>query len=369
MEACIAHLRVVISAVNFTEGGALSVLRECLAAAVTVLPIQWEIVALVNDANLINEPRARLISIASAKKSWFYRLYWEWFGFMRISRQLKPTLWLSLHDITPRVLAKRQVVYCHNPSPFYNPSLREAITEPKFLLFNWLYKYLYQVNIHRNYAVVVQQEWLRSEFYRLYGHSNIIVAHPSQQKLPKKISAGSYSGKTIFLYPALPRVFKNFEVLCRAVEMLPDQLQSKIEIRLTIDGTENIYAKKIKKSFGHIKPLRFLGKQNQEEMFKQYCQCDAVLFPSKLETWGLPISESKDYSKPILASDLQYARETVGTYTNVSFLPPDDFYQWADAIKGIILNEWVYSGNIEKKIPPPFAKDWNHLWTILKEGL
>ena len=104
-------------------------------------------------------------------------------------------------------------------------------------------------------------------------------------------------------------------------------------------------------------------------MFKQYCQCDAVLFPSKLETWGLPISESKDYSKPILASDLQYARETIGTYTNVSFLPPDDFYQWADAIKGIILNEWVYSGNIEKKITPPFAKDWNHLWTILKEGL
>ena len=147
MEACIAHLRVVISAVSFTEGGPLTVLRDCLTAAVAVLPIDCEIVALVNDANLISEPRVRLISIASAKKSWFYRLYWEWFGFMSISRELKPTLWLSLHDITSRVLAKRQIVYCHNASSFYNLSLREALIEPKFLLFNWFYKYLYQYKV------------------------------------------------------------------------------------------------------------------------------------------------------------------------------------------------------------------------------
>lgn len=344
-------------------------LRECLAAAVAMLPIEWEIIVLVNDVNLINEPRVHLISIASAKKSWFYRLYWEWFGFMRISRELKPTLWLSLHDITSRVLAKRQIVYCHNSSSFYNLSLREALTEPKFLLFNWFYKYLYQVNIHRNYAVVVQQEWLRSEFYRLYGHSNIIVAHPSEQKLPKKISAGSYSNKTIFLYPALPRVFKNFEVLCRAVEMLPDQLQSKIEIRLTIDGTENRYSRKLKQSFVNVNALRFIGRQNREEMALQYLQCDAVLFPSKLETWGLPISEAAALGKSLLVADLPYSHETVGAYANVSFLPPNDVVRWADAIKGMALKTWVHQGNLEVEPEHPFANGWTQLWAMLTKGL
>lgn len=148
-------LRIVISAVNFTEGGPLTVLRECLASAAAVLPVEWELVALVHHAELIDEPRVRLISIPSAKKSWFHRLYWEWFGFKRISRELKPVLWLSLHDITPRVLAKRQAVYCHNPSPFYRISLREALLEPKFFLFNQLYALLYRVLIHRNFCVIV----------------------------------------------------------------------------------------------------------------------------------------------------------------------------------------------------------------------
>ena len=369
MEACIANLRVVISAVSLSEGGALTVLQECLSAAVAVLPVEWEIIALVHDTNLINEPRVRLISITSAKKAWLYRLYWEWLGFMKISRELKPTLWLSLHDITPRVLAKRQVVYCHNPSPFYSLSLREALIEPKFLLFNWLYKYFYQVNIHRNYTVVVQQEWLRSEFYKLYGHSNIIVAHPSQQKLPKQISAECYSSKTIFLYPALPRVFKNFEVLCRAVEMLPDQLQSKIEIRLTIDGNENRYTRKLKQSFVNVNALKFIGRQNREEMALQYLQCDVVLFPSKLETWGLPISEAAALGKALLVADLPYSHETVGTYANVSFLPPDDVARWADAIKGVALKTWVHQGNFDVEIEDPYADGWPKLWSMLTGGL
>ena len=81
-------LRIVVSAVNFTEGGPLTVLRECLASAVAVLPAEWEIVALVHRADLVNAPRVRMISIPSSKKSWFHRLYWEWFGFRRISREL-----------------------------------------------------------------------------------------------------------------------------------------------------------------------------------------------------------------------------------------------------------------------------------------
>ena len=358
---------LVVSAVNIIEGGTLTVLVESLDAATEFLSEDWEIVALVHNVSLIKNPRVRTIAFPRSKQSWFRRVVLEWYHFGLLSKQLKPDLWLSLHDITPRVRAKRQAVYCHNPSPFYNLSLREAILDPKFMLFNLFYKYLYRINIHRNFAVVVQQDWLRVAFRNMYNPSNIIVAHPVQHVISQH-SQVKHS-KTIFLYPSLSRFFKNIEVLCKAAACLPDYIQDQIEIRLTIDGSENRYARNLKQAFGNVTALRFIGRQNREQMAIQYSQCDAVLFPSKLETWGLPISEATALGKPLIVSDLPYSHETVGTYANVSFLPPDDAAKWADAIKGVALNTWVHQGNFEVEPEYPFANGWPQLWAMLTKGL
>ncbi len=370
MEAGLRNVKsLVVSAVNFSEGGPLTVLIESLDAAAEFLDDEWEIIALVQDVGLIKNPRVRCIEFPKSKRSWAIRLLLEWYRFAALSQQLQPDLWFSLHDITPRVQARRQVVYCHNPSPFYHVSWREAVLEPKFLLFNWFYKYLYRINIRRNYAVVVQQEWLRSEFYRLYEYPNIIVAHPAQQKSLNFSQKASTSSKKIFLYPALPRVFKNIELLCQAATMLPEFMQAVIEIRLTIDGTENRYACNLVRRYGGVKALRFIGRQSRDDMAKQYAQCDAVLFPSKLETWGLPITEAKALGKPLLVADLPYAYETVGTYASVSFLPPNDAAAWAKVFEAVAAGKWVHLGNVDITPSSPYATDWPQLWALLTEGL
>lgn len=361
--------RLVVSAVNFSEGGPLTILIESLDAAVEFLGKEWEIIALVHDAGLIKNPRVRSIAFPESKRSWGTRLLLEWFRFDALSQQLQPDLWLSLHDITPRVQARRQVVYCHNPAPFYHVTWREAVLEPKLLLFNWFYKYLYRINLYRNHVVVVQQEWLRSAFYRLSRHPNIVVAHPAQQKLFHMPSIEAHSGKTVFLYPALPRVFKNIEVLCQAAVLLPESVRAVIEIRLTIDGTENRYARKLVQRFGGVKALRFMGRQSRDDMAAHYAQCNTVLFPSKLETWGLPITEAKAFGKSLLVADLPYAHETVGTYAPVSFLPPNDAAVWAKAIEALAAGKWVHLGNIESTPAPPYSPDWPHLWALLTGGL
>lgn len=361
--------RLVVSAVNFSEGGPLTVLIECLDAAAEFLDEEWEIIALVHDVVLIKNPRVRSIAFPESKHSWGKRLLLEWYRFQVLSKQLQPDLWLSLHDITPRVHARRQVVYCHNPAPFYHVTWHEVLLEPKFLLFNWFYKYIYQINIKCNYAVVVQQQWLRSEFYRLYRHPNIVVAHPAQQKSLNLSQTVSSSGKTIFLYPALPRVFKNIEVLCQAVAMLPEVVLAGIEIRLTIDGTENRYARNLARRYGGVKALRFIGRQSRHDMYEHYAQCDMVLFPSKLETWGLPITEAKAMNKPLLVADLPYAHATVGTYVMVSFLPPNDAAAWAKAFEAVAAGKWEHLGNVGTTPYSPYASDWPQLWALLTEGL
>lgn len=361
-------LRIVVSAVNFTEGGPLTVLRECLASAAAVLPAEYEIVVLVNRTSLIHEPRVHLISIPSAKKSWFHRLYWEWFGFMRISRELKPALWLSLHDITPRVTAARQAVYCHNPSPFYRIRLREALMEPTFLMFNQLYALLYSFFIRRNYYVIVQQDWLRNEFLKRMGQLPIVVAHPSLPTTDKTINPASGS-KFVFIYPALPRVFKNIETLCKAAQLLAVRGITDFEVRLTLDGTENRYARWLHRRFGNIAQVQFIGRQTKEGMANHYGQADVVVFPSKLETWGLPITEAKAQRRPLLVADRPYARETVGDYDLVSFFPAESSEILADLMQSMIASTWQPTGNHPPDPVSPFALDWASLWGILTVGL
>lgn len=356
----------VVSAVNLTEGGPLTVLRESLASAVDTLPEDWDIIAIVHNRTLINLPRVRLVEVTDAKRAWWRRLYWEWFGFQRLSRQLQPDLWLSLHDITPRVHAKRQAVYCHNPAPFYRMKWREIVLEPKLLLFNLFYAHLYRTFIKRNHYVIVQQEWLRQEFLRRFGSLPMVVAHPSIDTAPphgKLPTCLPY----VFFYPSLARVFKNIEVLCEAARLLHQRGVVDFEIRLTLDGSENRYARWIKTRYRSTHGIRFIGRQGRAEMETNYREASALIFPSRLETWGLPITEAKQYGLPMLVANKAYARETVGTYDLVSFFDPDDPLQLSNLMESMIRGTWQPEGNTLQLPAQPFAATWSDLWQLLTE--
>lgn len=360
--------KLVVSAVNLVEGGTLTVLRECLGVAVNNLGSEWDIVALVHDRNLIDLPTVHCIEFPAVKRSWFLRLYYELHGFKLLSKRLNADLWISLHDMTPNVYARRQVVYCHNPSPFFKLTLRESILDPTFLVFNKLYSFVYKMNIHRNHYVIVQQDWLRKEFIRRYGARSVVVAHPVNpvsRCLEKKRS----DDMIVFFFPALSRFFKNFEVICEAVELLVAKGVINFQVRLTIDGNENRYSARLVKRFGALSAIRFIGRQNQVQMAEQYSAADCLLFPSRLETWGLPITEAKELQMPMLVADVPYAHETVGTYDKVRFFPVADAIALAALMEKFVTGRLRFDQAVESEPAPPYAKDWSSLLKILTTGL
>ncbi len=92
-----------------------------------------------------------------------------------------------------------------------------------------------------------------------------------------------------------------------------------------------------------------------------------MLFPSRLETWGLPITEAKVHQLPILVADLPYAHETVGEYDLVSFFDPQSPELLADLMASIISGIWQPTGNSQRPPAPPFAAHWGELWALLVE--
>lgn len=355
---------IVISAVNLVEGGPLTVLLECLKYLSVKLSDKYEIIALVNRKELCHFKNITYLEFPKSKKSWINRLYYEYYYFGKLSKRLNPFLWLSLHDITPNVNASRLAVYCHNPSPFPSLTFKDLRWGGyKFILFKLFYRYLYAINIKKNNFVILQQDSLRKRFKQLTGVSNIIVAHPG---ISSEIKVSSLFGdENIFFYPAFPRVFKNLEVICRAAETLLKEGINNFQVVFTISGNENRYAKYIYNSFKHIKNIKFLGIQTRDKVLELYRSANCVIFPSKLETWGIPITEAKLFLKPIFLVDLEYAYETLGSYDKVNFFNPDDFQQLAGLMRGLIKKTVIFEKTKAKTIPFPFSQNWKELFDIL----
>lgn len=354
----------VISAVNFTEGGPLTVLRDCVEAAAETLS-GWRVVVMAHDASLINVPGVEVITFPYTKKSWLRRLFLEWYGFKTFTKQNTVDLWLSLHDITPNVIAKRQVVYCHNPSPFSTANWRDSWFDPKYLAFTLFYGFLYAMNIQKNHSVVVQQEWIRAEFKRRFRVDRVIVARPDCRNVgglknydQKFIRSDN---KCIFFFPALPRCFKNFELIGEAVEILERSNRWTSRVRWTINGTENSYTRWLRKRFGRLRSIDWIGRLDREEMIMQYSEVDCLIFPSRVETWGLPISEAKSANLPMLLVDLPYAHETVGNWDRVAFFPPNLPSVLAQQMALFATGELVFTKSKGVVPEDPFADGWRDL--------
>lgn len=349
---------IVISAVNIVEGGTLKVLQDCLRTIRSSLP-DWKVVALVNNTGVINIDGVEAIIMPKVKASWLRRIYVEYVTFNRISKRIRPDIWLSLHDMSPIVHATSQFVYCHNSAPFYRFSWRELRIEPKLIVFSLLYSIFYRINIRANRAVIVQQDWLRREFKRRYGVREVVVAHPVESQTGPAISM---SGPVYtFVYPALSRVFKNFELICDAARLLQAEPEWNGHVVLTIDPEETWLTRDLFRRYGDVRGLHFAGRQDRAAMTKLYGEMDCLLFPSRLETWGLPITEAKSLGKPMIVADLPYAHETVGTYDHVRFVDPADPRALAEIMLAAHRGRWAARPVRGASIPEPFADNWPRL--------
>lgn len=361
---------IVLSGVNLIDMGPLAVFREALNSLVHYCGGSHEIVALVHRKDLFDTDGVTYLEFPEIKSSWLRRLRFEYSGVRALSQRLQPSLWLAMHDMTPNIAAERQAVYCHNPTPFHKFRFSEARLDRTFGLHVLLYKFLYRVNIQRNFAVIVQQDWIRQEFKKWYKVKNVIVAHPAVDVSAISSSSPSFDANRPyrFIYPAFPRVFKNIELLLKAIQILEARNISGFELLLTVSKGQTKYGDLLFEEYSNLKSVRWLGSTARSEIYRRYEESDCLVFPSKLETWGMPLTEFKATAKPIMAADLPYARETVGSYDRVLFFSPDDAGALAEKMQVAITGGVSWKTAIANPIPAPFARDWDTLWPLLVQG-
>jgi len=353
---------IVISAINITSGGPLTVLKQTQNSLRNQKKIK--IIYLLGTKNILSlKKNEKALYFPLAKKSWLIRLFYEYVYFKNLSKKIKADIWFSLHDISPNVVAKKKYVYCHNPSIFLKLKLIHFL-DFKLVLFKFFYKYLYKINIDTNETIVVQQHWIKSFFRNEICPSvNIQVLRPDESReiiteleVKQILSNIRKKSKIFVLYPTMPRAFKNIELM---VDISKDKLvRSKFNFHITIKGNENLYSKYIKFYSSKLKNIKLIGYQSNIRSL--YKKADIVITTSTLETWCLPLSEATFYKKVIFAPNLPYAIENLRNYPLAFFYDP---YKPDDLIKKITSlgeNNLVYKYNLKKN---KSDLDWMEFWS------
>lgn len=116
--------------------------------------------------------------------------------------------------------------------------------------------------------------------------------------------------KPFFFSLSVFRPKKNFHVLLDMMKLMPDK-------HLYIGGNNNTeYGELIKQQIKdeNITNVTLLGTISEEEKVWLYSNCEAFVFPSLFEGFGLPVIEAMQFGKPVFSSKETSLKEIGGDY-------------------------------------------------------
>ena len=340
---------IFVNATAASEGGALTILRQFLEGSATYSNknIYYYIFCSLDELGSYKSKNIKIVNNIKGKK-WLDRIKWDLYGLRSWSKKkdIRADLIISFQNTGVHYYKDiKQLIYLHQPIPFAENINWDFFNKNERIL--WFYKNIYKrlikYSIKDNSYIIVQTEWMRNAVIKQFNwdSSKIFVIKPDLVKISiEEISNLEFKDRKFHIfYPANNVIYKNHELIIRALRYIKDQkkkIYDNLMIHFTIDdnlGNDRndtiINLIRDLKVNDHIKPE---GKLSYETVLSFYKSCDLMLFPSYIETFGLPLIEAASFGLPILVSDLDYAREVIGNYEGVRFLNHKNSKLWAENI-------------------------------------
>lgn len=308
-------MKILVYDVAADSGGAATVLRSFYEEFRKATEHEYLFVLSVFE--LEETEHIQVLNFPWVKKSPLHRLYFDHFVARRLVKKYGADRVLSLQNIELPHAGVPQTVYEHNALPFAEYRFR-----PREAFRPW---YTQQIlgrmmkrSIKRAEHVIVQTNWMKDEIVRQCQVSpqKVEVKFPQVEML----SAGEWHmEKPVFFYPANASAYKNHRTFLKACELLQERGVDGYEVIWTVTGEENDGIRAIKKEAGNrALPIRFTGSMSRQALFDLYAS-SVLVFPSYIETIGLPLLEARSVGAPILAADCLYAHDMVGDYKRAEF--------------------------------------------------
>lgn len=323
----VIRLKILVYDIPAVHGGALTILKECYDFACTCKNVEW--VFLVSVPDIVSREHIKVYCVPPKNRKRINRILFEHTTLQKITRQEQCDYILSLVNVVVPGNKKKQVVYMHNAIPFTDISF--SFRKDRTL---WMYKHIIGAVVRRSMkqcgTIIVQTKWVRDAVMKRcrIPQDKFVLCPPSLQGKAFPQYRDIEASRHQFIYPAGLSAYKNHKVIIEAVRLLQERGRRDFAVYLTA----NIPAGMLKDQSSEPLPIVGLGLIPHEELLEWYTR-SVLLFPSKLETFGLPMLEAQKVGSIILASDKPFSKEVLEGYANAYFFHEDDAVRLADLME------------------------------------
>ena len=333
-------MKILVYNIAASSGGALSILHEYYEKAKRDTTNEWHF--LISTPELSHQPNIHVHRFPAVKKSWIHRLIFDYFKAQSIIKEINPDKILSLQNIiVPRIKNFDQEVYVHQSLPFYEIKF-SLIQNPKFWVYQNIISRLMFKSIRKSIKTIVQTEWMKNAVLDKVNVSKdkIVVDPPEVNIQVKEYFNPKPENYRTFFYPAGASFYKNHRVIVSACEQLKKEKNDDFSVYFTLNGNETKHIKAIKNRITEQNlPIYFIGQLSREDVYNFYSRA-VLIFPSYIETFGLPLLEAKKHKTPIIASDMPYSKEILDDYEDTYFFQYEDSSHLANLMETNINSEF-----------------------------
>lgn len=238
----------------------------------------------------------------------------EQIGFKRYLDQLQPDLVHFCMPQQPAFYSGGAVTTVHDLTQL---RLTEVDDMPLVLLrfkqqvFKWLLNRIARQNRH----IITPSQYTKRDFIELTGISDrkVSVTYESADDLsPKPRAVTRLQNRPFLLYVGRAEPYKNNRNLIRAHQLLLSKLP---DLQLVIVGKKDTFRDRDIAWVGEqgYKNVVFYGYADNAELAWMYRHCQAYVFPSFMEGFGLPGLEAMRHQAPVVSSDSTSLPEIYGT--------------------------------------------------------
>lgn len=295
-------MKVFIHAANVHQGGGRTLLNE-------LLKVESAKLFFTLDSRMSVLECAGRNAVKQIKPTLFARIKAEFF----LHRQVQTEdLLLCFGNLPPLLRSRGRVTvflqnrYLFGPQNFAGFSLATVL---RLSVERWWFR----TRMRADYQLVVQSETMRRELKQCLGFDSLVLPFvPTFVYSPTAPQSQEANARFDFVYVSSAEPHKNHRNLVEAWKLLAAQ-GVRPRLALTVDPvTFPAMASFIAQAkLDHSLRIENFGVLPHGQVRALYEKSNALIFPSRLESFGLPLLEARQLGLPILAPELDYVRDVI----------------------------------------------------------
>lgn len=318
---------VMIYDVHASESGALAILDDLYRQirAYSDKSVKW--VFIVSTPKYEETENITVFRFPWVKKGWRYRCYFDIVTTRGLLKKFRPDKVFSLQNKGIPFYHQEQVVYLHLPFILTDHTFNIR-TDGKKL---WLYQNIVGKSIFRSLrkvdCTIVQTLWMKEALIKKarVNKDKIFILEPDVSTNKIGVYSDTPENRHTFFYPATAFSYKNHMTMLKALAYAQASGLVDYSLTLTIRADESALTQELSDYAQKNKLNVYFGGQiPREKVFDMYAS-SVLLFPSYVESFGLPLLEARLTGTYVIASDCPFSREILDGYDKAMYFSEMDY--------------------------------------------